>query len=181
MSTLLLALVVAARPTPVQETSAAREQARQCVSEPDAAGIDACRRALALGVDREHAMVLDGVLAAKLGELGRWDEAAAALEAWCDLAPTDAEPRRRLADVLLFGLGRPEAAVARLQEAVRLAPDDAAIWGALGVALAGAERYPEATEAFDAAERLDPAFFALRPGANAVAKAARARSAWPSR
>jgi Flp pilus assembly protein TadD len=69
--------------------------------------------------------------------------------------------------------------VTRLQEASALVPEDAATWGALGVALASARRYEEAAQAFDAALGLDGAFFEPRPGARAVADAARQHMPWP--
>lgn len=178
MSAWLLLLVAASRPG--AETAAARQQARACVSETGEAGIAACRLALELGLKPERAAVVNGVLATKLAAGQHWEEAATALEEWCRLAPSDPEPRRRLADVLLHGLSRAEDAAARFQEAVQLAPDDAATWGALGVALASARRYAEAIEAFDTALRLDPALFDSRPAARAVAEAARERKAWPS-
>jgi len=172
-------LLLLAAPLPGLETAAGREQARLCLAEAGEAGIAACRRALEMGLKPARAAVVNGVLATKLAAAGRWDEAASTLEAWCSLAPADAEPRRRLADVLLYGLGRAEQAASRLQEAVRLAPDDAATQGALGVALASAGRYAEALEAFDAALRLDASFFDLRPAARAVSEAARERKPWP--
>ena len=175
-------LALAALPAaPARETPAAREQARLCLSEPEDAGIAACRRSLEMGLEPARAAVVNGVLATKLAARERWEEAAAALEAWCRLDTADAEPRRRRADVLLFGLGRSEEAAASLEEAAHLAPDDAPTLGALGVALAAAGRYPEAVGAFDAAQRLDEAFLELRPGARAVAEAARQQKPWPSR
>ena len=177
MSPWLLLFLVAARPKP--ETPAAREQARLCLAQDGDEGVAHCRLALETGLEPEHASVVNGVLATKLAAAQRWEEAAAALEEWCRLAPADPEPRRRLADVLLFGLGRAEEAANRLQEAVQLTPDDAAGWGALGIALASALRYDEALQAFDAALRLEPAFFDLRPASRAVAEAARERKGWP--
>ena len=173
-----LPLLLAAPPAP-SEAPAARDQARLCLAEPDEAGIAACRRALQLGLGPSRGAVVSGVLATKLAALERWEEAAAVLQAWCGFAPGDAEPRRRLADVLLFGLGRADEAAARLAEAATLAPTDAPTFGAMGVALASTGRYAEAGEAFDAASRLDPAFFETRPGARAVRDAARQQKPWP--
>jgi tetratricopeptide (TPR) repeat protein len=171
-------LLLAAPPTP-RETPAARQQARACLAEAGEAGIPACRQALDMGLQPARAAVVNGVLATKLAAGRRWEEAAAALDEWCRLAPADPEPRRRLADVLLFGLGRAGEAVTRLQEATVLEPSDAATWGALGVALASALRYEEAAQAFGTAQGLDAAFFEPRPGARAVADAARQGRAWP--
>jgi hypothetical protein len=47
------------------------------------------------------------------------------------------------------------------------------------VALASARRYDEAGQAFDAALGLDAAFLEQRPGARAVAEAARQHKPWP--
>jgi Flp pilus assembly protein TadD len=150
-----------------------------CLAAEGDAAVPACRRALELGLRAERAAVVNGVLASKLAASDRWDEAASALAEWCRLAPGDPEPRRRLADVLLHGLGRAADAVAELQEAVRLSPDDGPAWGALGIALAAARRYDEATVAFDKAIGLDATFFDIRPAARTVADAARQHKAWP--
>lgn len=179
MTLLAWLLLLAAAPAS-RETPAAREQARACLAEQSDAAVQTCRGALEMGLRAERAAVLEGVLADRLAADERWEEAAAALEEWCRLAPADPEPRRRLADVLLFGLGRADEAVARLEQATALGPPDASSFGALGVARAAAGRYAEAVEAFDTAARLDPAFFELRPTAQAIAEAARRREAWPA-
>jgi Flp pilus assembly protein TadD len=172
-----LLLLLAARPS--QETAAAREQARLCLSEQGDEGLAQCRLALEGGLKPERAAVVSAVLATKLAAAERWEDASAVLEAWCRLSPADPEPQRRLAGVLLFGLGRADEAVTHLQEAARLAPDDATTWGDLGIALASARRYDEAQQAFEAALRLDASFFELRPAARAVADAARQQRPWP--
>jgi tetratricopeptide (TPR) repeat protein len=165
---------------PARETPAGRDQARLCFSEQGEAGVAACRLALERGLRPERAAVVNGVLASKLAASSRWEEAASAFEAWRRIAPSDPEPLRRLADVLLHGLGRADEAAARLQEAARLAPDDAPTWGALGVALATARRYDEAGAAFDTATSLAPDYFELRPATRAVAEAARRHEGWPT-
>jgi Flp pilus assembly protein TadD len=173
----LLLLLAAVRQLP--ETPAVREQARLCLAEDGDEGLAHCRLALEGGLKPARAAVVSSVLATRLVAADRWDEASAVLDAWCRLSPADPEPQRRLADVLLFGLGRTDEAVARLQEAARLLPDDAATWGELGTALAAARRYEEARQAFDEALRLDTSFFELRPAARAVADAARQQKSWP--
>jgi Flp pilus assembly protein TadD len=169
MTPWLLLLLAAVAPS--GETPAAREQARACLA-AGAAAVPACRRALELGLRPQRAAVVNGILATRLVADGRWDEAAAALEEWCRLAPADP-------DVLLFGLGDPDAAASRLREAAALATPDASLLGALGSALAAAHRYAEATQAFDQAVALEADFFDLRPAAKAVAEAARRQASWP--
>jgi hypothetical protein len=51
--------------------------------------------------------------------------------------------------------------------------------GALGLALSALGRTADAVSAFEAAARLDPGFFAGRPGARRAYDAARRGERWP--
>ena len=64
--------------------------------------------------------------------------------------------------VALLEVGRIPAALNRLQEAVRLAPDDARHWRAMGNGFKVARRWPEAIESLEQAAALDPRSIAAR-------------------
>src|SRR5512147_1893312 len=163
------ALVRAQAVTPARgETAAAREQARLCERLDGEEAVAACREALALGIGPARRGAVRQLLSLRLATLERWDELSALLRESVRLDPRDADSWRRLGDVLLFGLGQPADAVPALEEAVRLAPDDAHLRVDLAVALASAGRLPEAVAAAGEAARLDPTALESRPGARAV-------------
>jgi hypothetical protein len=153
--------------------------ADDCVDLPGEAGIAACRVALALGHSSRRAGVLRDLLAAKLADLGRWEEVVAVYrEAARDPAP-DAQVFLRLGSALVHGVGRPEEALPWLREAARLAPAEPDPWGVLGAALAALGRGAEAVAAFDEAVRRDPSWLEGRPASQAIAEAARRGEPWP--
>lgn len=90
-----------------------------------------------------------------LAVLGRREEARAVVAGAPILEDTDAPTARALGDLALQ-LGDPSAAVRFLEEAVRRAPEAAAVRESLGIALAGLGREEEAAVALEAACRLDP-------------------------
>jgi tetratricopeptide (TPR) repeat protein len=171
---------VARAEAPAAEVAArAREEARLCERLGGEEAIAACRQALALGIAAPRRAAIRQLLSQRLAALERWDQLAALLRVSVEVDPRDAVAWRRLGDVLLFGLGRTEDAVVALGEAVHLAPDVAGSQCDLAVALASAGRLPEATAAFEAAVRLDPAVLESRPAARAMLEAAREGRRWP--
>ena len=89
-----------------------------------------------------------------LGMLGRYDAARQVLETTLELDSEDAMLHAMLSEALR-NQGDLDGAVARLQEAVRITPEQASYWNALGMTLGGLERYVEAESAFREASRLD--------------------------
>jgi tetratricopeptide (TPR) repeat protein len=157
----------------------AREQARLCGERSREAGVEACRKALELGLSKARAGRVARELALKLTGLGRWDEAVAAYRELAEREPGDADVRYRFAAALLHGQGQAEAAVTELREALTLAPADPRIWGELGAALSALGRPSESVSAFEEALKLDPQFLELRPAARLVFEAARKGERWP--
>jgi tetratricopeptide (TPR) repeat protein len=141
--------------------------------------VAACRRALELGPPPARASRLELTLAARLGSLGRWEEAAAVHRAAVARRPQDAEARRRLGAVLLHGLGRHAEAEAALREAIRMGAAGARTHGDLAFALLAQGRHADAVAAFDAALRIDPGYLKIRPGSRAAYEAAKAGRPWP--
>jgi tetratricopeptide (TPR) repeat protein len=174
-----LALMAAEAGRPARETPAAREQARQCLALPRAAGAEACRRALLLGLLPARAAVVRRALAARLIALDRTEEA---LDVYRDAAraqPDDADAHLRLGEALLAHAGDAPAALSALDRAGELRPDEPRIHGARGLALGALGRAAEAVAAFETAERLDPDYFQSRPAARRVYEAARRGERWP--
>src|SRR6185295_15520575 len=67
------------------------------------------------------------------------------------------------AGMALVALDRREEALRSLQEATRLSPDDAAIWGEAAAVAADLGRTADALASWDRAMRADPRFFDRRP------------------
>jgi tetratricopeptide (TPR) repeat protein len=166
----------AARP----ETAAAREEARQCLELRRDDAVAACRRALRLGLSPARAAVVRRALALELVALDRGSEAVEVYREAAAAQPGDAEAHLRLGQALLSIAGDAPAALPVLERARELRPDDARTAGALGLALSALGRAPEAVAAFEAAVRLEPEFFATRPGARRAYEAARRGERWPS-
>jgi cytochrome c-type biogenesis protein CcmH/NrfG len=180
--TLALALGGVARaepPASARESAAAREQARLCERLNLAAGAEACRTALALGIGPERRAALRAQLARHLVALEDWDALADHFRDGVRLDPQNALSWQRLGLTLLFALQQAKDAVSAFEEAVRLAPADAEARLALAQGLAAAGRITESVAAFEAALRLDPTVLDGRPAARAALEAARAGSSWP--
>ena len=173
---LSLLLVSGAR---AAETPAAREQARLCERREGDEAVAACRAALSLGIDPARHGPLRELLAKHLVTLERWDELADLFREGVRVDPGNAEAWQRLGTTLLYALNLPAEAVAALQQAVRLAPADAAARATLGLALTAAHRPDEGAAALEEALRLDPAALDGRPAARAVLDAARQGRSWP--
>lgn len=178
----LLALSAAAsaqEEVPSQETAAAREQARLCERLNLAAGADACRSALALGISAARRPALRDQLARHLVALEDWGALADHYREGVRLSPGDATAWRRLGETLLFALDERQEATSALAEAVRLAPEDAESRLGLAQAQLATGRTAEARATFAAALALDPHVLDGRPAARAAMDAARAGKGWP--
>jgi tetratricopeptide (TPR) repeat protein len=172
--------VLPAAEPPTNENREASLATRACFAATDAGdAVNACRKALASAEAPGRREALARVLALRLAALERWDEAARAFEDLGRLRPTDAEARLGLAASLLHGLGRPEAALAPLDEAAGLLPDDPRPWIEKGLALAALGRHADAVAAFDEALKRDGSCLESRPAAAAVVEAARHGDSWP--
>ena len=174
-----IAIPLPGQSPPPEETLEAREQARLCERLDEEEGIEACRAALALGLGPERRGPVRRILARHLVDVERWSELAEHYREDVRLAPEDAEAWVRLGTTVLFALNEQAEALAAIEEAVRLDPDDAATRCLLAVALHSLGRHEEATEAFDEAVRLDPTVLDGRPAARAVREAARRGEPWP--
>lgn len=93
--------------------------------------------------------------------LGEWDAARRRLEQAVEHAPTQAEIRRRLVDLLQREHRFAEAAI-HWMELARQLPRDAAAWRGLGGALGRSGRPAEAVRAFESAVELRPQDAELR-------------------
>lgn len=164
-------------PSQGPESAAAREQARLCERLNLAAGAEACREALALGIRPARRAAVRQQLARHLVALEDWEALAAHLREDVSLEPQSALGWQRLGLTLLFALHETQEALGALQEAVRLAPADAE--ARIGLAQALAARPVEAAAAFEAALRLDPRVLDGRPAARAAFEAARGGASWP--
>jgi tetratricopeptide (TPR) repeat protein len=164
---------------PPGESVAAREQARLCERLPGAPGVEACRQALALGIQPPRRAAVREELARHLTALEDWDALADHFRESVALAPQDASAWRRLGLILLFTLHQTQEAEHALAEAVRLAPTDAQARVGLAQALAARGQFQAAVAAFDAALRLDAAVLDGRPAARAALEAARRGASWP--
>jgi tetratricopeptide (TPR) repeat protein len=164
---------------PARESAAAREQARLCERLNFAAGAQACRAALALGIGPERRAALRAQLARHLVALEDWDALADHFRDGVRLEPQNALGWQRLGLTLLFALQQAKEAVSALEEAVRLAPADAEARVGLAQGLAADGRNAESAAAFEAALRLDPTVLDGRPAARAAFEAARAGASWP--
>jgi len=94
-------------------------------------------------------------------QLGRLDDARAALEVAAELAPDSVEVQCNLAAVQLEQ-GDADGAIARLRAALRMQPGHAAILLALGNALMAAGRYAQARESYAMATHGAPQHAGLR-------------------
>lgn len=157
----------------------AREQAYQCLSAAGRVGIENCRRALELGVNRKRAALLLRVLAQKLELAKRWDEVTDTYRRLAALTPEDPDAHARLGAALLHGQNRPEEALAALGAALELKPDAARVHADRGMALNALGRFSESVAAFEEALRLEPAYLELRPTARLVFEASRRGERWP--
>jgi tetratricopeptide (TPR) repeat protein len=169
------AAVPAGRP----ETAAARAEARQCLELTRESAVAACRRALLLGLSPPRAALVRRALALELVALERGKEAVEVYREGVAAQPEDGESHLRLGQALLSIAGDAEAALPVLERARDLRPDEARMAGALGLALSALGRTAEAVTAFEAAARLEPQFFASRPGARRAYEAARRGERWP--
>lgn len=165
--------------SPLRETPAAREQARLCERLNLAAGAEACRSALALGIGPERRAALREQLARHLVALEDWDALADHFREGVRLEPQVALAWQRLGLTLLFAQHQVAEAVSALEQAVRLAPADAEARVGLAQALAAAGRASDSAAAFEAALRLDPEVLDTRPAARAAFEAARSGTSWP--
>jgi tetratricopeptide (TPR) repeat protein len=180
VAALLVVFIWTSRAASAAVALAPHEAFYACVSSREQEGVAACRLALSLRLGPERRSVAQGVLALHLANLARWDEAAEAYRKLVRLLPEDAEAHLRLADVILFGLGRPRMALPSLRKSLRLRPDSASAFGSMGFALAMMGQYEEAIAAFEEAQRLDSEFWTNRPGARAVYESAQQREPWPN-
>src|SRR5262245_7018409 len=114
----LFALLLAG--PPAVETPAARDQARLCEELPGEAGLDACRRALALGLSPARQGPVRELVARHLVSLERWEELGVHFAEDVRLHPENAAFQHRMGSNVLFALGRVEESLGPLQEAVRL-------------------------------------------------------------
>ena len=153
-----------ARPGVAAAAAPNPETVRECLDLAGDAGVTACRQALTVALPAARAAALRRVLAVKLAGLRRWE---------------DADAQLRLGHALLHLAGRPAEAVAPLQEAIRLRPDDTAAHVELGTAFAALGRASEAVAAFEEGARLDPGCLESRPAAQATFDAARRGQRWP--
>jgi tetratricopeptide (TPR) repeat protein len=181
---LLLALWLApaaARNAPV-DGPAAREQVRACmaVGTPAEDALAACRKALELGVNRDWAGSIRLLMARKLIERQRWDDAVSVYRELAAAQPAEAQAHARLGHALLYGKGDAEAALSALREAVRLDPRDVSARAALAAAWNALGRHEEAKQACDELSREAGSPLQNRPGAAAICAAAAQRAVWPA-
>jgi tetratricopeptide (TPR) repeat protein len=173
-----LPLLLAAR-LGVEETAAAREQARICESATGASAVTACQSALSLGLQPERAHAVRRLLGRRLAALARWPDVVALYREDSELRPLDALAQLRLGEAVLFGLGDPRAAEPALRESLRIDPAQASAHASLGMSLQAQGRSAEAVSEFESALKQDGTVFDDRPAARAVYEAARGGSAWP--
>ncbi len=114
--------------------------------------LDEWRASQVLDADRPEARLNLGVLAAEMGDLALAEAESYAAR---DLAPRIPTVYVNLADVQRAG-GHEEEARATLREGLRIAPDNAALWHALGLALVRQHRPAEALGALKKAAALEP-------------------------
>jgi len=165
---------------PPAASAGAHEQFRLCLGEADdSASLAACRKALELGLPSPRAAIVHDVLGSKLGSLGRWEEAVAALRALVGLRPVDPEAHLRLGAALMHGLDLPAEAVEPLRHAGWLAPFDPRVHAELGYALNQLGDHAGARAAFDEALRLDPSYLDERPAARQAYEASGRGERWP--
>ncbi len=180
MTFALVAMLMAEAAPPTAPGALARRTAIYgCTSQAREAGVDACRRAIAGGLDDEHAAVAYSVLAVDLAELERWDEATEACRQLVRLRPQSAIAWWRLGDALLFGLGQPKEAENALRTAVTLDPAQPDNHASLAAALNAQGRHAEAVAEMEEARRLDPRLFDTRPASHEVYRAALRGETWP--
>jgi tetratricopeptide (TPR) repeat protein len=167
-------------PAHAQGTAAAAvSQARLCTRGTGEVAVNACRRALELGLPAPRQPAVEATLASRLAALERWDDVIAVYRGAVSRRPADAAVRLRLGAALLHMQDRAADAEPELREAIRLAPDDPEAHVLLGSALAVLGRSAEAVGAFEQALRLDPSVLEHRPAASAALEAARGAQRWP--
>ena len=172
-------VATAAQSTSVRETPEGRAQARLCERLDEEAGIAACRAALTAGIGPKRQKAVRELLANHLVDLERWVELGEHYRGDLHLDPEDAEAWFRLGSTLLFALDERIEALAALQEAARLDPQNGLTRSVLAIALHVLGRFEEATSQFDQAEQLDPKVFEGRPAALAMRAASRRGKPWP--
>jgi tetratricopeptide (TPR) repeat protein len=177
----IVSVLVLLAAAPAVETPAAREQARLCELSTGVPGLDACRRALALGLSPARVGPVRELVARHLVSLERWEELDAHLAEDQRLDPENAVFPHRRGSNLLFALGRAEESLVPLGEAVSLDPGKAEYRAIHALALAALGKPQEASAEFEEALRLDPDVLSARPAAQAVLEAARRGETWPSR
>jgi tetratricopeptide (TPR) repeat protein len=169
----------AAQSTSARETPEARAQARLCERLDEEAGIAACRAALAAGIGPGRRTAVREILANHLVDLERWTELGEHYREDIRLDPEDADAWFRLGSTLLFALDDRAEALAALEEAARLDPENGVTRSVKAIALHVLGRHEEATAAFDAAAHLDPGVLEGRPAAQAMRAASRRGEPWP--
>ena len=157
----------------------ATEEERLCLSRKKEEAVRACRQALRLGLPARVARLARSVLGAELSGLGRGEEALEVYREQAALAPEDPESQLQLGSALFFMANKPAEAIPVLQTCLRLSPQNALAYGALGTALAALDQHPEAAAAFAEALRLDPEYFESRPAARQTYEAAQQGKRWP--
>lgn len=173
---LILALAVGRAGAEGPET---REQARLCLERRGAESVEACGKAIALGLSPRRSALVHEVFALRLAALKRWDDVVRVYAETVRLKPEDPEARLRLGSALLQGQGRPEDAIPSFREAIRLKPYDPRPFASLGAALNALGRHAEAAEALAEAQRLDPGYFDNHPAARLILEASRRGERWP--
>jgi Flp pilus assembly protein TadD len=141
--------------------------------------VDACRKAIELGLSPARQALAHDVLALRLASLDRWEESVAALRELARLRPGEVEAQLRLGSALLHGLGQAAEAEEVLRQAVSLAPGDARIHAELALILSQQGEAAGARVEFEEALRLDPAYLEGRPATRLAYEAARRAERWP--
>ena len=132
-----------------------------------------------LGLPALRARNVRVALARALSAAGAYTEAIGAYREAARLMPDDPEGWLRLADALLNLGGDPQGAVEELQVALRIEPESARGYGALGAALHAMGEHPEAAASFAEAVRLDPEYLASRPALREMEASSKLGTAWP--
>lgn len=168
-----------ARRAPTKESVAVIDQSYRCLAKTKEEGVAACQSALALAPAPWRAEVLRQVLALKLTNLVRLEEAVEVYRESARLMPADPGAQLRFGSAVLYFAADPAGSEAPLREALRLDPQDATAQATLAVALFALGRFSEARAGFDEAVRLDPSYFEGRPAVRQVYQAAQRGESWP--
>jgi len=177
-------LAVSAAPAPARtartkEPVGVIDESYRCLAKTKEEGVAACKSALALAPAPWRAEVLRQVLAAKLTNLVRLEEAVEVYRESARLLPADAGAQLRFGSAILYLAADPAASEGPLREALRLDPHNATAQATLAMALFALGRFPEARGAFDEVLRLDPSYFEGRPGVRQAYEAAQRGESWP--